>query len=215
MIRRLARLVAPTALVLALAACGGDDAGGALSTDEWCERAENINSLSDDLDAIDPFDPEGIEVAYSRFREAVDEVRAVAPDEISDDIETLYAGVADIDDALADADYSFLDVDLSFMSGREGAMDTASERVRSYNVRECGFDERDAGGTDDAFDFGAGSARDQLVDELVASGFTETEARCIAADIAIETLGTDDQAAIFEVFDTCDISLERLGELGG
>ena len=213
--RRLVPLVVPTALVLALAACGGDDAGGALSTEEWCERAGNINSLSDDLDAVDPFDPEGIEVAYRRFREAVDEVRAVAPDEISDDIETLYAGVADIDDALADADYSFLDVDLSFMSGREDAMDTASERVRSYNERECGFDPRDPAVGDDAFDFGAGSAREQLVEEFVASGFTEAEARCIADNIAVETLGADDQTAIFEVFDTCDISLERLGELGG
>jgi hypothetical protein len=213
--RRLVSLAVPTALVLALAACGGDDAGGALSTDEWCERAENINALSDDLDAVDPFDPEGIEAAYTQFRSAVDAVRGVAPDEIRDDVETLYQGVADIDDALADADYSFLDVDLSFMSGREGDMDTASERVRSYNVRECGFDERDGDSTDDAFDFGAGSARDQLVEEFVASGFTEVEARCIADNLAIETLGADDEAAIFEVFDTCDISLERLGELGG
>jgi hypothetical protein len=230
-------------LALALAACGGDDAGGDAGGDatgndieSWCGVAQELSDLSDTLDDIDPFDPPAIETAYGELRSTADRARSAAPAEIRADVELLADGVAQIDDALAAADYNFLDVDLAFMDDFGDEFDEASDRLDAFNVRECGFDPDDQldgdldvgggdAGTDDADDDhsrddlypAAGPVRDQIVGELVAGGFTSDEAECIIDNLDMAGIASapDDPMAMIEVFDMCDISLERLLELDG
>lgn len=229
--KRPVALLLPLALVLA--ACGGDDAGGDATGDDieaWCGVAQELSDLSDTLDDIDPFDPPAIETAYGELRSTADRARSAAPAEIRADVELLADGVAQIDDALAAADYDFLDVDLAFMDDFGDEVGEASDRLDAFNVRECGFDpadeldgDLDVGGTDagtdddsrDDFDPTAGPVRDQVVRELVASGFTSDEAECIIDNLDMTGIASapDDPMAMIEVFDTCDISLERLLEL--
>jgi hypothetical protein len=226
--KRPAALLLPAVLVLA--ACGGDDTGDASDAgggvEAWCGVAQELADLSDTLDDVDPFDAGAIEAAYSELRSAADSARSAAPDEIRADVELLADSVVRVDEALAAADYSFLDVDLALLEDFGDDVDDASDRVDDFNVRECGFDPDDeievGGGRDPVdgdsdFDPAAGSVREQIVAGLVGSGFTSDEAACIVdnLDMTNMTDAQDDPTEMIEVFDVCDIGVERLLELGG
>lgn len=236
--KRVVAAAAPLALLLA-AACGGDDGGGSASIESWCATAERLDEESSLLDDVDPFDPESIEAAYSEFRSLVEDARSAAPEEIRDDVATLADGVIRVDEELAAADYNFLDVDISFMDELSAEMDAASTRLDEFNERECGFeidadddlgdlgDLGDTGGSGDTGDSGdegagglgtgSGTVRDQLVAELVGSGFSETEAQCVADNLDITQMANAeaDPTVMLQVFDDCGIDLARLAELGG
>lgn len=236
--KRLAALALPIAL--ALTACGGDDGGDAdggdaASTEEWCGLSENLDELGSGLDTVDPFDPEAVRVVYGNFRSTVNEALDAAPDEIRDDVATVAEGIERVDDELQAVDYNFLDVDLAFMEDLGDDMDAASDRIQDFNVRECGFEPSDDGATVDPGGTvpapgtgtidpggtvpapGAGTVRDQVVAQLVASGFDEADAQCIADNLDVTELSDagQDPSAILEVFETCGIDLDQLTDLAG
>ncbi|GEM_PF-5431288 len=61
-----------------------------------------------------------------------------------------------------------------------------------------------------------GTLGEQMVAGLVESGFTQDEAECIIGEIDLGSLNADevDPNFIFDALDACDISLERMAEIG-
>lgn len=212
---------------LALAACGDDD-GGSASVDAWCDLSRELDSGETPLDdEATMTDPDSAREAFEEFNEILDDASDAAPDEISDDFETLRDGFREFEDAFADADYNFMDLDMSVFEGLEAEMDEASDAIDQFNEEECGIEsdgddtdtteatggEGDDDATDDTgFDVGDGTIREQMVEQFVASGFTEEEANCIADNLDIAAGG--DASAMMDVFSECGIDLERMAELG-
>ena len=74
----------------------------------------------------------------------------------------------------------------------------------------------DEGGDTD-FDPAGGTLRDQLVSQFESIGLSSDEAACIAdsLDFSDPAVQSGDVAAMLDVFEECDIGLDRLAELGG
>jgi len=70
-------------------------------------------------------------------------------------------------------------------------------------------------GTD--FDPAGETSRDQLVSQFESIGLSSDEAACIAdsLDFSDPAVQSGDVAAMLDVFEECDIGLDRLAELGG
>lgn len=142
------RLIAPLAgtllLTAGLAACG-DDGGDTLTAEEFCEHLDELENMDDsDLLAEDELDD---------AIDAMDELIAVAPDEVRDDLQIMrdkFAefGELDIDENDPEAGFEALMMlvfDPDFMG--------AAERLEEFTVEECGFEPSDdVGDFDDVFD---------------------------------------------------------------
>lgn len=234
------RLLATGAVMaFVVASCGGDnsdDASGA-TAESWCALADESGVLDDVFESLGD-DPSQAEAGLKRVEEFVQKLPGAAPAEIADDVKLLAESTELLIDAIADADYQILDADLSILSDTEmeALRDAASDDVDAYTERECGrsfgddtdSDTAPADGdgdlTDDSddsdsdvFDPANGTLREQLVTQFEALGLSSSEASCIAdnLDFSDPTIQSGDIGAMLGVFEECDISLERLAELGG
>ncbi|MDQ3913837.1 MAG: hypothetical protein M3323_00685 [Actinomycetota bacterium] len=109
----------PMVLVLVLvivalsAACGGDDEGGG-SAQAFCDNQE-------EMDAIDTADPEAM-------AEAIDELAADAPDEISDDVQLIADTLQDLDEVDTPEEAEALN---------SSELQEASERIEEWVDENC------------------------------------------------------------------------------
>lgn len=231
--RRARLLSVPLVALVALAACGDDESGSG-STEEWCSLTDEADVISGVFDNFEDTatDPAAIETAMTEVEDFLGEVRAAAPSEIADDVDTLADGTQMLVDALAEANYNLLDADLSFLGddalGDE--MDAAGDRIDEYSLEECGrvFGEADTGSdaddpesgdsdtseSDDS-DFAPedGSIREQLAEQFESLGMTSEEATCVAE--GVDPALADDPNSLLAIMGECGISLERIAELGG
>ena len=227
--RRATALVAPALVAgLVFAACGGDDDSAGGSIEAWCAYAAEAEVVDT---VFDGFGTGGdIEAGVGEIRSIVDRIDDLAPAEIADDAATLQEGTFRLLSAIEDADFNLFDADLSFMAeeGLEERMDTASDNIDAFTLRECGrafgsedssdngSDSSDSGSDDDGFDPAAGTIREQLLAQFESIGLTADESACIAdnLDFTDPALQGGDISGVFDVFSTCNIPLERLAEIG-
>jgi hypothetical protein len=203
-----------------------DDDGGTDADSAWCGLATEIEETNSDLESMDFTDPESVEATYQRFVDQLQDVRDQAPDAIREDVEQLADFSQQFFDALADVDFNFVDVDLAAIEEMSDEMEAASNRIQQYNEDVCGIESDvddttdDTTGTSDddsGFDTSEGTLREQLVEQLTATGFTDEEANCLVdvLDFNDPAVQSGDQSAIIDAFSECDIDLTRLTELGG
>lgn len=183
----------------------------------WCTAAQEMVDLSDAMDEVDYTDPAAVEQAVTDFVVAFEAIAPMAPAEIADAVATNLRGAQVLRDALAEADYDFLVADLSAIGELEAETDEARDQIEAYNEAVCGIDPDtdDEDETDSDFDPMEGSVRDQVIAELVRTGFTEEEAACFFDHIDFtDPDGAEDTGAIMEMLDECDIDMSRLMEIG-
>ncbi len=225
-------------MVVILAACG--DSSGSASGADFCTQSKEINDLTDEIDAADLSFSEQFKRLFSEALPRMEEAAKVAPDEIKGDIATIVSGMKDLKKQLESVDYDITKFDPSVVDN--AAMDQASNNIDKYMADVCGIDNGSSGGSDsgaatdnsatgDSTDSAAGSGTDsggagsaaatvgeQMVAGLVQSGFTQDEAECIIEQIDFSNLNVDDVQAdpsfIFDALGACDISLERMAEIG-
>lgn len=206
-------------------AAGTDDSGGGATVDgaadagsAWCVAAEEMVGLSDAMDEVDYTDPAAVERAVTDFVVAFEAIAPMAPAEIADAVATNLRGAQVLRDALAEADYDFLVADLSAIGELEAETDEARDQIEAYNEAVCGIDpdtDDEDDETESDFDPMEGSVRDQVIAELVRTGFTEEEAACFFDHIDFtDPDGADDTGAIMEMLEECDIDISRLMEIG-
>jgi hypothetical protein len=164
--------------------------------------------------------PDELKALFAELKDTIRDAVDAAPSEIKDEVEQTADAIGDLDKALADADYDLLDLDMAILTDLGEGLDAASEKIETYNEEECGIVPGTTG-DDGAEETGdtlgdTGSAREQMVKLFESMGLTNDEATCIAENIdpaMAEQAGTD-PSVLFDVFETCDVSLERLAEIG-
>ena len=115
----------------------GEGAGGA--SDEWCDLAQRVEDISDELDAATSA-VEG-EAALSEMIDALDEATGMAPEEIAAEVERSLGSFTTLYDELeaVDFDPSALDDDvLAELASPE--QEAATDAIQAYNLAECGID---------------------------------------------------------------------------
>lgn len=125
--------IAALALVFGLAACGGDDESDeTASLERYCELSAELDELGQDEFAALSDDPDATDEDFENLQsdlitdneEIFEEVREIAPDEISDEVETLVSAT------LARADLS----DEEFT---EGQINDAEQAVLAFEEDNC------------------------------------------------------------------------------
>jgi hypothetical protein len=169
------------------------------------------------------FDAAAVEQGFAEFRTTLADALKDAPDEIKDDVETVKNGMDTLYEELDKVDFDFMSLDQAVISELDAEMTEASDAIDAYNEKECGITpttdapSSDTGSdTTDAFT-GEGTVRDMLVQQFVAMGLTEDQATCLSDNIDMESMTQDsspDLSGMTELFATCDITLEQLGQLG-
>ena len=185
----------------------------------WCDVASTVDRLSEQSDLVDYTDPVAVEEYLGEFVPALQAAVAEAPDEIARAVATSADIAGQLRDALAAAEYDMLVADLSLIDELDPEREAAERAIESFNAEHCGIDsdpgDRDTVEPDDEFSFSDGSLRDQFIGQLVASGFTLPEAACVFDRLDFSDPSEfDDPSALFPVFEQCDISAERLEEIG-
>jgi hypothetical protein len=217
---KMLRWMAVPVLAVSTVACGSDsDSAG--SSEEWCDVATVIESKFDSIGDAFGGTPEKIEAMFDDITTELDDAVDKAPSAIEDEVKMTQDAVADMKRVLSDADYNMLDVDMGelekIMANTD--MEAAGDKIEAYNAEECGIAaDTTVAATDDSTSdtLGEGTARDQIVESLQAIGLTKDEATCVAENIdpAIAASASSDPTQMMAVFETCDIGLERLAELG-
>lgn len=113
-------------LALALSACGDDSGGSDEAAPVLCEIGEEIEAL------IDPTTPEEAEEYWSEFQDLMAEAAAVAPDEVSDDVDLgaeVVAGLT-VDDFAAALESGSDPLDTP-------ELNEASERLDNWEDENC------------------------------------------------------------------------------
>lgn len=244
MVASRARSIAPLLGAVLLVGCGGSDSDDlSASAADWCSFAADAEVVDETFDSLGN-DPGSIEDGLKQVRSIAEELPRRAPAEIKSQAEVLSDGALQIVDAFEEADFNLLDADLSFLDDQalSDRMDAANAEIDEYTQRECG---RNFGGDDTAndpagddpagddpagddpagddpaddggFDPSAGTLREQLIVQFESIGLTNAEATCIADNLDFNdpAVQSGDVAAMLDVFGQCNISLDRLGELGG
>lgn len=164
------------------------------------------------MDVVDPTDPAAVETAVTEMLAAAESAAPLAPAEIADDVDAALASFREIAAALAEVEYDLLRADLAGIADDPGP----SERVDAYNVEVCGLSPVVRGGSSGGLDPAAGPLRGQLVDTLVASGFTVDEANCVLDNVdVLDVTQWQDEQVLADVVSTCGIDLERLAASAG
>lgn len=206
---------------------GGDDAGteeqAAAGGEEFCAAAAEVDSALDSFDLVS-LTPEDLESTMTDTLTKMQNAAELAPDDIRPAIETSEEGFSLMNTALAEANYNLLDFDLAVLDQLDAdpKYNDAADELSVYLFEQCGL------GTDPALDVDTdaetgtdapgleGTAREQIVTQLVATGFTEAEATCLAeTPDLLEVMTSADSTAILAAFESCGIPPERLLELGG
>jgi hypothetical protein len=203
-------------------------AQGGGSADEWCGVLPKSDDVEMFFDNVTSLSPEELESGIMTIQAELPAFAGAAPPEIQQDVMNVIDQAEDIFAALAEANYNFLDLDPSALDNPEAAQeaDASQWKIDEYSNENCGrpFGDQSPEPTDDpvsepedgSFDPEAGTIREQVVADLVASGYTEQEANCLVEKIDFSNPEAyADQEALLAIFTECGISLERLGEFGG
>jgi hypothetical protein len=109
---RAAALSVLAAVALGLAACGGGDdttSGGdtststAASTEAFCQKANELQSLGSTFTNLQPGDIEGAKAAFQQALDKINEIDAVAPEEVKGDVDTVASVFSEINDTIQGA----------------------------------------------------------------------------------------------------------------
>ena len=124
---------------LALVACGDDDGGGDLAA--FCDAVDRIEASGDPFEVAD--DPVAFQAEISSFRDALDDARANAPSEISDEVDEIasqvdraYEALSEIEDPTDDAQ---VEAALAPFDDDDEDEDLSDE-VDAFILDECGID---------------------------------------------------------------------------
>lgn len=212
------------AMLLVAAACGGGTETVASSGQSFCELAAERERAQDGLANVNVFIPAEFRAAFDQNLDLVDRAVAVAPDEIRDQMGLIRDELRRTYD-----EFDAVDFDATALLGTperdSTAVDAATDLVDDYVRAECGIDP-DANadsGPDDAEiqemldESGQGAA--VLRAALVEIGFSDDEADCLATEISLDDFaslaGETPPPEVLDAFQRCDVSLQRLAELGG
>lgn len=217
-----------TALTVVLAACGGSanvavtvaaptTTTTAAADSEWCGLSLEIK-MSEALDNLGYVSPDQTETEMAEFLGLLEQAAEVAPPEIDESVQTSLTAFRTLFEALRDFDYNVIalfDDPEALATINDQSAQTAGDAISAYNELECGIPDEsssDDAALTDLID--AGGITSVFVDQLVANGFTQEEADCIAENLDLSELLTGaDQAAITAVTLEC-VSVSRLEELG-
>lgn len=135
--RRPTALAAAVATLVALVAgcsSGGDEAS-------FCERLRSTDPVDAVLDRFDPDDPAGSTAAFREAAEDLDALAGDAPSEVADEVDVLAEAVGDLADGLADVPRDDRTGALAVLAGvgdRAAELQAAGEEVAAYAAAECG-----------------------------------------------------------------------------
>lgn len=138
--RRLLALVVTGAF--AVAACG-DDGGG--SVESFCAAVEEL-ATSLETDPTDAPDVETMNDQLDEFESDIEAVAAAAPDEISEEVDTILSASRDQFDAfrqmddLSEEQFAAVFDDPAFSDETFVEVDAAQEAANAYALEECGVD---------------------------------------------------------------------------
>lgn len=182
-----------------------------LQFDDWCGLALAVEAATEGRDDVDFTDPVAVEAYVEPVAALMEQAVVLAPPEIAAAVALSAGNTLIIYDALSGNGFDMLTLDLSEIGVVEEGADEATDAIETYNETVCGIPPEVDEGDDDPIDLGTGSLRDLFVDQLVASGFTEVEAKCIFGELDFGAEITD--AAVEAAFDACGIDPRRLEEL--
>ncbi len=197
---------------------GGDGGDTPIGGGDWCDFARQVDAANDDLDFESS--PEALEAAFTEFNGLLNEARARAPGEISDAVDRAADAFNVLEGELRSVNFDLFELDLAAFSELDTPeLQEATDAIDIYNERECGIpreeDPFDDPGDDEPLPTD-GTVRDAIVEGFVQGGFTQEEAECLADNVTLEELSNaEDPEQLFEIFERCGISLDRLAELGG
>jgi hypothetical protein len=189
----------------------------------FCAAADEVDNSLDSLAEGEIPTPEDLEAQFNELQTAMTDAVRLAPDDIRPDVEKSAEAFGIMVDAFEEAEYSFFDVDLGALDvvDSDPAFEEANEAMTQYLFSDCGIGtdpsldaDNDGDDTSDEPEL-EGTLREQIADEFVELGLTAEEADCIADNMDPATFSFDDTGGILALFEACDISLERLAELGG
>ncbi len=204
-----------------------EQAETAAGAEDFCAAAAEVDGALDSFDLVS-LAPEELETTMNDTLAKMQNAAALAPDDIRPAIETSEEGFSLMNAALAEANYNLVDFDLSTLDQLDSdpKYDEAADQIDTYVFEVCGI------GTDPALDVDVdtdvgtdgdgttdgsglqGTARDQIITQLMAVGFTEAEATCLAeTPDLLDVMATGDATTILAAFDACDIPPERLVQL--
>lgn len=199
----------------------GDQTAASGNAEDFCVAAAEVDDALDSFDLVSLM-PEELEATMADTLAKMQIARDLAPEDIRPALETSEEGFSVMNAALADANYNMLDLDLAVLDQLDAdpKYNDAADELSVYLFEECGL------GTDPALDVATdtdtdtdtsgleGTAREQLVTQLVATGFTEAEAGCLAdTPDLLQVMTSADTNAILAAFAACGIPPERLFEL--
>jgi hypothetical protein len=134
------------AAALGLAACGGGDdstSGGdtstvTASTDAFCQKSQELQSLGSTFTNLQPGDIEGAKTAFQQALDKINEADAVAPEEIKGDVDTVASVFSDINDAIQGASSP---EDLQSLgqtiTSKTQELQAALANVQAYDQKNC------------------------------------------------------------------------------
>lgn len=136
--------LAVLALGTGLTACGDDDDNDE-ATATYCEKTLEIETIGEPDVDFESASEEEIAAAAKTFANdqllpLADEIKANAPDEVSDDIDTLHAAVVELGET-GDFETAFGD-----------EVEAASDRVHEYDLGACDWQQVDVTAKDYAFE---------------------------------------------------------------
>ena len=128
--------------VLAIAAagvagCGGDDDEGP-SVAAFCDKVSELEAMPDPLEDVSGDDVEGVRGAIDEYEEALEEVAAVAPEEIGGDLEMIRDAFGRFGDALSGVEdpADLVQVARQFQ-GEVSDLQAAAQRLEEYSEENC------------------------------------------------------------------------------
>jgi len=125
-----------------VAACG-DDGGG--SVESFCAAVEEL-ATSLETDPTDAPDVETMNDQLDEFESDIEAVAAAAPDEISEEVDTILSASRDQFDAfrqmddLSEEQFAAVFDDPAFSDETFVEVDAAQEAANAYALEECGVD---------------------------------------------------------------------------
>ena len=112
----------------------------AVSNDEWCLRAAELNQLAGAFRELDATDRDAVEDALGEILDRLDRIEAVVPGRLAGDLAVSAEAFRLLEAALDDVDYDLAAADFTELDERRPAIVAANSRIRVYNHDECGLD---------------------------------------------------------------------------
>jgi hypothetical protein len=138
---RLRRRLGPALAVLTIAAgavagCGGEDEEPSVTA--FCDKVRELQAAPNPLDDVTGGDVEGVRGAIDEYEVALEEVAAVAPDEISGDLDMVRDAFRRFGDALAGVEdpADLVEVARQFQ-GEVSNLQAAAQRLAEYSDENC------------------------------------------------------------------------------